>query len=312
VRRATLLLTSLSLLAMPLTGSLAAGSADAVTTAASAACRAPVVDPNDAVGQPLLDNVRVGRHDSGGFDRVVFDLTDVPGYQVHHVRRVIEDGSGLPIRLRGQAFLTVRLEPAVAHNDRGQPTAPGRIVRSFTQLKEVRLAGDFEGVVTYGIGLAARSDFRVFSLTRPDRLVVDLAFPNRHPFDCRSGAVKAYFATPDATTAAVTRRVPTPAVGRGALTALFAGPTDFDTPAGLIFVNSDASGFTGLSIRNGIARVRLTGGCASGGSTFTIANEIMPTLKQFPTVDFVKIFDPQGPTEQPTGRVDSIPTCLEP
>jgi hypothetical protein len=312
MRRATHLLTILSFLAMPLTASLAAGAAVAVPTAASAACRAPVVAPNDAAGQTLLDDVRVGRHDSEGFDRVVFDLSEVPGYRVHYVRRVIQDGSGLPLTLRGRAFLVVRMEPAVAHDDQGRPTAPLRIVRSFSQLREVRIAGDFEGVVTYGIGLAARSDFRVFMLTGPDRLVVDLAFPKRHPFDCRSGAVSVFFATPDATAAEVTRRVPTPAVGRGALTALFAGPTDFDKPAGLTFVNSDASGFTALSIRNRIARVRLTGGCASGGSTFTIANEIMPTLKQFPTVDFVKIFDPRGRTERPTGQVDSIPTCLEP
>jgi len=64
-------------------------------------------------------------------------------------------------------------------SDQGRPIAPRRIVRPFTQSKEVRLAGDFAGVVTYGIGLAARSDFRVFTLTRPDRLVVDLAFPKR-------------------------------------------------------------------------------------------------------------------------------------
>jgi hypothetical protein len=63
----------------------------------------------------------VGRHDSEGFDRVVFDLTDVPGYRVHSARRVIQDGSGLPLTLRGRAFLTVRLEPAVAHNDRASP-----------------------------------------------------------------------------------------------------------------------------------------------------------------------------------------------
>jgi len=117
-------------------------------------------------------------------------------------------------------------------SDQGRPIAPRRIVRPFTQLKEVRLAGDFEGVVTYGIGLAARGDFRVFTLTGPDRLVVDLAFPKRHRFDCRSAAVKVFFATPDGTAAAATRRVPTPAVGRGALTAMFAGPTDFDRPAG--------------------------------------------------------------------------------
>jgi Sporulation and spore germination len=312
MRRATLLLTSLSLLTLPVTGSLAAAGADAVTPAQSAACRAPVVAPNEAAGQARLNGVRVGQHAGAGFDRVVFDLTGLPGYQVHRVRQVIQDGSGNALTLRGDAFLTVRLEPAVAHDAEGRSTAPRRIVPSFTQLKEVRLAGDFEGAVTYGLGVAAQSDFRVTTLTNPRRLVVDLAFPGRHPFDCRTGAVQAVFATPDATAAAVTRRVPAPGVARGALTALFAGPTDFDRPAGLTFVDSDATGFTDLSVTNGIARVRLTGGCASGGSTFTIADEIVPTLKQFPTVDFVKIYDPQGHTEQPTGRVDSIPTCLEP
>jgi len=45
---------------------------------------------------------------------------------------------------------------------------------------------------------------------------------------------------------------------------------------------------------------------------FTIANEIMPTLKQFSSVRWVKIYDPAGHTERPTGHTDSIPTCLEP
>jgi hypothetical protein len=61
-----------------------------------------------------------------------------------------------------------------------------------------------------------------------------------------------------------------------------------------------------------VARLRLTGGCSSGGSTASIANEISPTLKQFSTVDFVKIYDPAGRTETPNGLSDSIPFCLEP
>ena len=44
----------------------------------------------------------------------------------------------------------------------------------------------------------------------------------------------------------------------------------------------------------------------------TVADEIMATLRQFDTVDVVKIFDPFGRTERPTGRTDSIPGCLEP
>ncbi|MGH3333247.1 MAG: hypothetical protein ACRDPJ_18260, partial [Nocardioidaceae bacterium] len=61
-----------------------------------------------------------------------------------------------------------------------------------------------------------------------------------------------------------------------------------------------------------IARVQLTGGCNSGGSTVTIAGEIMPTLRQFGSVDWVKIYGPAGHTETPNGRSDSIPVCLEP
>ncbi len=229
---------------------------------------------------------------------------------------VVQDGSGNTLTLRGRSFLIVRLEPAVAHDDEGHSTSPRRILRSYKSLREVRRAGDFEGVVTYGIGLRRTRDYRVSTTTSttgsPAHLVLDVAHRGQHPFDCRAGAVKTVFATSDATPATVLRRVPTPAVLRGAMTALYAGPTDYDRPSGLSFVSSDSSGFTALRLRNGIARVRLTGGCDSGGATFTVANEIVPTLKQFASVDAVKIYDPAGTTEKPHGHTDSIPECLEP
>jgi hypothetical protein len=58
--------------------------------------------------------------------------------------------------------------------------------------------------------------------------------------------------------------------------------------------------------------VRLVGGANSHGSTLTIAKEIFPLLKQFPTVRWVKIYDQNGQTETPTGQSDSIPAGLEP
>lgn len=316
--RAAVLLGSLSVLALPLFAPPAAGSGTspaASRPAHAAACRAPVVAPAPRgvpAVQPRVHGVRVGRHDAAGFDRIVLDLTGVPGYRVHRVREVTQDGSGNVLRLRGKSYLTVRLEHAVAHDRDGRSTSPRRILRSFPQLREVRRAGDFEGVVTYALGLRATSDFRVFTAASPKRLVVDAAHHGKHPFDCRTGAVGVVFATSDATPATVTRRVPVPAVLRGSLSALYAGPTEFDRPSGLTFVASESSGFTGLRLRNGIARVRLTGGCDSGGATFTVANQIVPTMKQFPSVDVVKIYSPSGRTERPRGRSDSIPTCLEP
>jgi hypothetical protein len=115
---------------------------------------------------------------------------------------------------------------------------------------------------------------------------------------------------PDVVAAA--RSVPAAAPARGALEELFAGPTAAERANGLEVVRSGATGFRDLSIDAGIARVTLEGGCDSGGSTMTIANLITPTLKQFATVDHVKIHDPAGHTDSPQGPTDSLPACLEP
>lgn len=111
---------------------------------------------------------------------------------------------------------------------------------------------------------------------------------------------------------AVQRSVVSTAPATGALQALFAGPDPSEQIRHLTLVPSGAIGFTGLSIADGIARVQLLGGCDSLGGTFTIANLIIPTLKQFPTVDAVKIYDPAVATTSPNGLSDSIPDCLNP
>ncbi len=111
---------------------------------------------------------------------------------------------------------------------------------------------------------------------------------------------------------AVHRSVSAETPANGALQELFAGPTAAEQAGGLAVEPSGATGFSGLSIDGGIARVTLVGGCDSRGSTMTIANLIVPTLKQFPTVDHVKIYDPDGTTDSPDGPGDSIPACLNP
>ena len=93
---------------------------------------------------------------------------------------------------------------------------------------------------------------------------------------------------------------------------LFAGPTASEYAGGMRLLESKASGFAGLAISGGVARIRLTGGCSSGGSTVSISDEIVPTLKQLPGVRYVKIYDLSGHTEFPTGARDSQPFCLEP
>ncbi|WP_084957793.1 GerMN domain-containing protein [Thermoactinospora rubra] len=272
----------------------------------SAAARAP--------GIPTLVGIRAAHH--VGFDRLVFEFRGgLPAHRsARYVSQVRQDGSGAPLALAGDAFLHVRFYDAVGHDDRGRGTfGPTRRAFALPGLVQVATAGDFEAVLSFGVGVARRTPIKLFTLAEPDRVVIDIATPYR------TVAARAYFLDSrrfakgeEPAVRPVLRPVVAPATARGALQRLFAGPTAGEYAAGLRLVTSKATGFAGLTIKDGIARVRLTGGCAAGGSTVSIASLIMPTLKQFPSVRWVKIYDPQGRTASPTGRVDSLPACLEP
>ncbi|MCZ7525292.1 MAG: GerMN domain-containing protein [Acidimicrobiia bacterium] len=112
--------------------------------------------------------------------------------------------------------------------------------------------------------------------------------------------------------APVERRVDPADPVRGVLDALFEGPTAEERAAGLTLVTSEATGVSEVRVEDGTAHVVLAGGCSSGGSTLTVAAEIVPTLLQFTDVRAVKIYDPAGTTEEPDAPGDSIPECLEP
>ncbi|HZE04669.1 MAG TPA: GerMN domain-containing protein, partial [Solirubrobacteraceae bacterium] len=250
-----------------------------------------------------------------GRDRVVFRFSGgIPSRRtVRYVRQLIADPSGRRLPIAGRAILKVSFFAAAAHTAGGRVTAPGRVAFALPNAMTTVRSGDFESVLSYGIGLAKRTSFDVFTLSRPDRVVIDISarfrtVPRRlYLFNPRRFA---------ANTQPFVTAVPRPVLPATPATALmdrlFAGPTPREKAAGLVLLSSRATGFAGLSVRDQVARVRLTGGCASGGSTSSIADEIMPTLKQLATVRYVKIYDPAGRTERPTGRSDSIPFCLEP
>jgi hypothetical protein len=139
--------------------------------------RVSVADPNTSPAQqPQLLAVSVGHHPA--FDRVVFRFSSrAPGYDVRYVRRVLADASGQPIRLSGNAFLAVTMH-SVASGQAGKPDAPqGRQRPRFPELREIVGSGDFEGHVSFGLGLTSKSGFRAFTLSNPDRLVVDVSIP---------------------------------------------------------------------------------------------------------------------------------------
>jgi hypothetical protein len=112
-----------------------------------------------------------------GFDRVVFEFEgeDLPGYRVGYVDRAIQCGSGEPVQIVGEALLEVRLTPAQAHTDAGEPTVKERERRlDLPVLKELESTCDFEADVTWVLGLGSRKVFRVQELASPARLVIDV------------------------------------------------------------------------------------------------------------------------------------------
>ena len=113
-----------------------------------------------------------------GYDRVVFELAghSLPGYHVEYATRaVVRCGSGDPVSIAGAARLVVRLEPAQAHDERGNATvvererAPG-----LPAIKEMKLVCDFEGQVEWVLGVAVATPYRVLEAAGPARLTLDV------------------------------------------------------------------------------------------------------------------------------------------
>jgi hypothetical protein len=70
------------------------------------------------------------------------------------VKQLVEDGSGEKVTLKGKYFYAITLTPADAHSDTGQPTVPSQAVTvPGRNMQQYKLIGDFEGVVTYGVGV---------------------------------------------------------------------------------------------------------------------------------------------------------------
>ncbi|MGF1665955.1 MAG: S-layer homology domain-containing protein [Acidimicrobiia bacterium] len=126
-----------------------------------------------------LVDVRVGS--AAGSDRVVFEFDQgVPGYQVGYIGLpVIEDASGLTIAVEGDDAIGVRLAWTSAWDLEGRQTytGPDRFSVRLPSIAEVVESGDFERVMNWAIGVYDRPAFRVYTLTSPDRVVVEVAQP---------------------------------------------------------------------------------------------------------------------------------------
>ena len=120
---------------------------------------------------------RVAEQD--GYDRFVLQFDPiVPSYTVKRQAKPVftAGASGQTVTLSGTTGVLVTVHSATGATTFSRP--PDLIHPEFRVLKEARQVQDFEGYVSWGLGLSAPACMRVFTLSDPGRLVVDLQIPS--------------------------------------------------------------------------------------------------------------------------------------
>ena len=135
----------------------------------------------------VLQKVSAANHP--GYDRVTFEFTPVgtlptgasASYTVSAADPPFsEEASGKALTVAGSKFLRVSMHDAYGADPLNLPpraTYSGTLDLAvhLPALVEVRRSGDFEGYLTWVLGLARSACWRVSTLAAPPRLVVDVA-----------------------------------------------------------------------------------------------------------------------------------------
>ncbi|MDI1481780.1 hypothetical protein [Polyangium sp. y55x31] len=177
----------------PKAAELAAPAAPAATPAKPAAPTEGTKEPGDTAPEAFegtaaaiekkipevhtveLRSVRAGRH--AAFDRVVFEFSGaLPGYRVEYIDKPVRRcGTGDVVTLAGDGWLRVRMTPARAHDEAGRPTlSPVEERPKLPVLLQLAPTCDFEGELTWVLGVGSPNRYRVLELRDPPRIVVDV------------------------------------------------------------------------------------------------------------------------------------------
>jgi hypothetical protein len=109
-----------------------------------------------------------------GYDRLVLQFdTKVPAYTVkRQAKPTFKNGaSGASLTLSGTAGVLLQVHSATMASSYTGSTDFRH--PEFLVLNEARLVEDFEGYVSWGLGLSRPACMRTFTLSDPPRLVVD-------------------------------------------------------------------------------------------------------------------------------------------
>jgi hypothetical protein len=139
-------------------------------------CELPLVEQPTQPAVTNIVDVRIGMHE--GYDRVVFEFTTgTPELTLDRGTPPFkQEGSGLPVEVEGQSFLSLVMRGATKQTEDGTTSydGPTDFDPRFTQLVDLIEGGDFEAQSAWYLGLREEACVRLSLLTGPDRIVIDL------------------------------------------------------------------------------------------------------------------------------------------
>jgi hypothetical protein len=130
-----------------------------------------------AQGHAELTNIRTGKHDN--YERIVLDMNGLPSNSMsREATEVSNCASGNPVPMAGKEILETMFFGAASYDENFDPTYTGPrnfVPQGLTNVKGVAFTCDFEA--TMGIAVSydnPNSWHKVFTLTNPDRVVIDI------------------------------------------------------------------------------------------------------------------------------------------
>ncbi|MDY0810713.1 hypothetical protein [Kitasatospora purpeofusca] len=158
-----------------LTGTIAAA-----TLAAATLIGASPAGAVTTCTQSCYLDARAGTHT--GFDRLVFDVggSELPTVQagISSTGEYTVGGSGdtKVVQIPGKSYLMLHTFFSHTTYDDGSRsyTTPTILPVALPSLKGVQLLSDFEGYTDFGLSLDNCTSYNVFTLTSPNRIVVDV------------------------------------------------------------------------------------------------------------------------------------------
>jgi len=117
-----------------------------------------------------------------GYDQVVFQFEQkVPDYTVKVVGKpILASPSDKEVTVAGNAFVEITMHPSSVYDLGGNPmyTGPARVTFDGKAVVQVVQTQDFEGYLTWVVGLTEQVPYVVMTASDPARIAIDFQDPS--------------------------------------------------------------------------------------------------------------------------------------